>query len=91
MLVVRRRAGEGIIVAGDVEISIVEISRTRVKLGITAPRNVSIIRREAIAVALENQLAAAFLAEGALDTGVLHLLGGNGRKIPQRTSGSADM
>jgi len=28
MLVVRRRAGEAIIVAGDIEIEIIEISRT---------------------------------------------------------------
>ena len=38
MLIVRRRAGEAIVVAGDVEIEVIEISRTRVKLGVTAPR-----------------------------------------------------
>lgn len=68
MLVVRRRAGEAIIVAGDVEIEIIEISRTRVKLGITAPRDVTVTRRETATVASENRNAAALLAAGTLET-----------------------
>jgi carbon storage regulator CsrA len=43
--VVMRRAGEAIIVAGDIEVEIIEISRTRVKLGITAPREVTVTRK----------------------------------------------
>ena len=91
MLVVRRREGEAIIVAGDVEISIVEISRTRVKLGITAPRNVSIVLRESVAVASDNRAAATFLGDGALHGKLIRLLGEASRENAQTESGRADM
>jgi carbon storage regulator len=57
MLVLRRRAGEAIVLGGDIEIEVIEISRTRVKLGVRAPREVSVTRREVIALAAENREA----------------------------------
>jgi carbon storage regulator len=76
MLVLRRRAGEAIVVGHDIEIEIVEISRARVKLGVRAPRNVPVMRREAVAVAEENRRASDMLSsygpEGVED--VLRLL-----------------
>ena len=48
VLVLRRRQGERIAIGGDIEIEVVEISRTRVKLAVTAPRNVSVVRGETI-------------------------------------------
>lgn len=63
MLVVRRRAGEGIVVAGEIAIEVIEISRTRVKLGISAPREVPVLRRETVALREENRQAAALIAE----------------------------
>ena len=41
MLVLRRRVGEAIAIGGDIEIEVIEISRTRVKLGVRAPRAIS--------------------------------------------------
>jgi carbon storage regulator len=61
VLVLRRRAGEAIVIGGDVEIEVVEISRTRVKLGVKAPRSVSVMRRETLPVAAENREAAGIL------------------------------
>lgn len=61
MLVVRRRVGESIVLGEDIEIEIVEISRTRVKLGVRAPRNVTVMRREAVTVAAENLKASDML------------------------------
>jgi len=61
VLVLRRRVGEAIVIGSDVEIEVVEISRTRVKLGVKAPRSVSVMRRETIPVAAENRKAAAIL------------------------------
>jgi carbon storage regulator len=90
VLVVRRRAGEAIVVAGDVEIEIIEISRTRVKLGVTAPRAVSVTRREAVAIASENRTAAALLA-AALDTGLTGILGNISNRMAKGSPGSADM
>ena len=63
MLILRRRAGETILVNGEVEIEVIEISRTRVKLGVRAPNNVSVMRKEAVPVARENRLASGLIAD----------------------------
>jgi len=63
MLVVRRRAGEGIVVAGEIAIEVIEISRTRVKLGISAPREVPVLRKETVTLREENRQAAALVSE----------------------------
>ena len=62
MLVLRRRVGESILVGNDVEIEIIEISRSRVKLGVRAPCHISVIRKEALDVSRENQLASDLIA-----------------------------
>lgn len=46
MLVVTRKTEESIIIADQIEIVVLEVSRDRVKLGITAPRDIKIIRNE---------------------------------------------
>lgn len=61
---IRRRVGEAIVVAGDVEIEVMEISRSRIKLGIRAPGSVTVTRREALPVARENRLAVGLIGEG---------------------------
>ena len=57
MFVVRRRVGERILIAGGIEVEVIEISRTRVKLGVLAPREVSVVRAETVPVAEENRAA----------------------------------
>ena len=73
MLVVRRRVGETILVGDEVEIEIIEISRSRVKLGVRAPCNISVIRKETLAVSQENQLASDLISTRGHD-GVGELL-----------------
>ncbi|MBO5266462.1 MAG: carbon storage regulator [Ruminiclostridium sp.] len=46
MLVVTRKSEESIIIADNIEIVVLEVAKDRVKLGITAPKNVKIIRNE---------------------------------------------
>lgn len=46
MLVVTRKIEESIIIADNIEIVVLEVGKDRVKLGITAPKNVKIIRNE---------------------------------------------
>jgi carbon storage regulator len=58
MLVIRRHAGQSILIGDDVEIQVIEISPTRVKLGIAAPRQISILRKEVRLTGEENQVAA---------------------------------
>lgn len=46
MLVITRKLDEGITIGGDVEITILEISKDRVKIGINAPKEVKVFRTE---------------------------------------------
>ena len=58
MLVIRRRAGESILIADDIEIEVLEITPTRVKLGIRAPKSVSVLRKEVRLTEEQNRAAA---------------------------------
>ena len=46
MLIIRRRRGESIVIGEDIEIEILETSPTQVKLGISAPKEVTVLRSE---------------------------------------------
>lgn len=46
MLVLRRKIGESLVIAGVVIVTVLEVEGERVKLGITAPPDVSIVRQE---------------------------------------------
>ena len=46
MLVLGRKAGERILIGDDIAISIVRIGPNSVKVGITAPKSVNIVREE---------------------------------------------
>jgi carbon storage regulator len=66
VLVLRRRAGEAITIGTDIEIEVIEVSRTRVKLGIRAPRTVTVMRRETIPLAAENRSASECIGSSEL-------------------------
>ncbi len=46
MLVLSRQKDESIVIGDDVEITIVDIRGNKVRLGITAPKNITVHRRE---------------------------------------------
>ncbi len=58
MLIVRRRRGEVIVIGDGVEIEILDISPTQVKVGIRAPKEVAVFRKE-IRLAREANMASA--------------------------------
>jgi len=58
MLIMRRRAGESFLIGGEIEIEVLEVSGTRVKLGIVAPDAVQIQRKETQITRDENVSAA---------------------------------
>lgn len=58
MLVIRRHAGESILIGEDIEIQVAEIGAGRVKLGISAPPEVMVLRKE-IKLTRDQNLAAA--------------------------------
>jgi carbon storage regulator len=57
MLLIRRRAGESIFIGEDIEIQIVDLTPSRVKIGITAPREVVVLRKE-VKLSSEQNIAA---------------------------------
>jgi carbon storage regulator len=46
MLIITRKTGESIHIGDDVVVNVVEAGKDRVRLGITAPKNIKIIRSE---------------------------------------------
>jgi carbon storage regulator len=46
MLILNRREGESIKIGDDIEIEVVSVSGNSVKIGINAPQEVSILRKE---------------------------------------------
>lgn len=46
MLVLRRKIGESIILAGSIQVSVLAVEGERVKIGISAPADVTIVREE---------------------------------------------
>jgi carbon storage regulator len=46
MLVLSRQKDESIVIGDDVEITIVDVRGDKVRLGITAPKDISVHRRE---------------------------------------------
>ena len=60
MLILTRRIGESIVIADDIVITIVEAGRDQVRIGIDAPRSVSVHRQEVYAeISRENEAARA--------------------------------
>lgn len=78
MLMMSRREGETILIGDDIEIVIAHVGRSRVKVGIRAPRETLVIAREVKLVRDENLAAAKAGAEWELSS----LL----KKIQARTS-----
>ena len=50
MLVLRRKVGESIVLAGVINISVLAVEGERVKIGINAPPDVTIVREELLRV-----------------------------------------
>jgi len=66
MLIIRRRAGESILIGEGVEVQVTDISGGRVKLGIIAPAEVTILRKEVKLTRDQNVAAARGISLGQL-------------------------
>ena len=70
MLILSRRVGETICIGVDMEITVLEMSGDHVRLGINAPRHVTVLRKELRdEVEKENRLAASSGTKRALQLG----------------------
>jgi carbon storage regulator len=67
MLVVTRKIEESLIIGDNIEVTVLEIGKDRVKLGIAAPRDVSVVRNELIKTKQSNIEAAHLPGKAALD------------------------
>lgn len=66
MLALTRKVGESIVIGDNVEITVISVTGDQIKLGINAPRNVSIHRKEIyLQIQEENKTAASVSKAGA--------------------------
>lgn len=54
MLVITRRAGEEIVIGGNIRVTVVRVNGDKVRLGIVAPREVKVLRQELVGTEPEN-------------------------------------
>ena len=66
MLVVRRRPGESLMIGDDVEIEFLESTHSHMKIGIHAPKDVLILRKELYLTRKQNWAASRGMAEEAV-------------------------
>ncbi len=71
MLVLKRRAGESFRIGEDVEIEILDLTPTRVKLGISAPDHIPVVRKEVYLTVEQNREAS-----GGVNAGAIAMLAG---------------
>ena len=67
MLVVTRRTDESLTISDNIEITVLEITKDRVKIGISAPRDVKIIRNELKDAQDMNKQSSAALPKAAME------------------------
>jgi carbon storage regulator len=68
MLVLARRKDQSIMIGDNIEVVVVDISSDQVKLGIMAPRNVSVHRREVYEAIKSENIAARSRKAADLDS-----------------------
>lgn len=74
MLVLTRKLKESIMIGDNIEISILDIKGDQVKIGITAPKEVSIHRKEVYLDIQEENKAASLVRDQNLDLSFLKKL-----------------
>jgi carbon storage regulator len=67
VLVISRRPGEILLIGEDVEIEVLESSHSNVKLGIRAPKQVTILRKEIHVTEEQNRMAARQVSASELE------------------------
>jgi carbon storage regulator len=58
MLVLTRKTNQSIMIGDDIEVSVLAVSRDKIRLGITAPREVPVFRKEVYLSIKEEQVSA---------------------------------
>jgi carbon storage regulator len=66
MLVLTRKKGQSIVIGDDIEVSIIDIQGDQVKIGVNAPKNVTIHRKEIFLEIQQENIKAANLGSTSL-------------------------
>ena len=88
MLILQRKAGESLVIGEDITVRVVSVDGTRVRLAISAPDDIPILRSELVIAAEANRESA---MEEAAPVELLGLLGGvldhkrAGQAVPSQT------
>ena len=84
MLILRRKAGESLMIGDEVKLTVMDIYEGGVRLAIDAPRSITILRSELVQAADANRDAVA----GAEQSGPKELLNLLGGSAPENESGT---
>lgn len=79
MLVVTRKKGEKVLIGEDIVVTVIDVRRDGVRVGVDAPRGIRIQRSEVVEALAEANAEAAGLADGAA---LAELLGARAPKPP---------
>lgn len=66
MLILTRKRGESIVIDGKIEIKVTDISDEKIKLGVEAPADMKVYRKELYETLQENKTAAGTAAAAVL-------------------------
>jgi carbon storage regulator len=73
MLVLTRKTNQSIMIGDDIEVSVLAVSRDKIRLGITAPRDVPVFRKE-VYLSIKDE------SGGGADTSIEEALEGTSKK-----------
>ena len=71
MLVLTRKTNQSIMIGDDIEVSVLAVSRDKIRLGITAPRDVPVFRKE-VYLSIKGEEAEAAEDDGKGASGALN-------------------
>ena len=86
MLVIGRREGESVRIGDNVEVVVLDVAGGQVKLGIAAPKDVVILRREVYLTQQQNALAAGYRPDLEFQNGAITLRLGNPKRLSEQAS-----
>ena len=81
MLIIRRKPGESILIGENIELEVIDITHSRVKIGITAPQNVLILRKEIRLAQQQNIAAARGVSSQAIQSVISRFLTNSGSSL----------
>ena len=84
MLILRRKAGESIVIGDEIKVTVIDINEGSIRLAVEAPRRITVLRSELLQAADANRDAA---RQPASPQSLLSLLPQDGAASPQRGRG----